>query len=126
MLKNLLRAMGVYVAVFLTFHYGQAQIPNQRPETTPARRIGNPWAKDGFDVRDFGVDCTFARDSSAALNAIYANEATMLLPFLEQIRCLVSTRTIANYFTVLRGVAACYQSWPEPLLDSGRRTWFHL
>jgi hypothetical protein len=42
MLKNFLRAMGVCVAVFLTFHYGQAQIPNQRPETTPARRIGNP------------------------------------------------------------------------------------
>src|ERR1035441_2778078 len=92
--------MGFYVAVFLTFHYGHAQIPNQRPETTPARRIGNPWAKDGLDVRDFGVDCTFARDSSAALNAIYANEATMLLPFLEQIRCLVSTRTIANFISV--------------------------
>jgi hypothetical protein len=76
MLKNLLRAMGVCVAVFLTFHYGQAQIPNQRPETTPARRIGNPWAKDGLDVRDFGVDCTFARDSSAALNAITAAATT--------------------------------------------------
>jgi hypothetical protein len=33
-------------------------------------------AKDILDVRDYGVDCTFTHDSSAALNAITAAAAT--------------------------------------------------
>ena len=52
-------------------------------ETVSARQFGNSansgskaWANDILDVGDFGVDCTFARDSAAALNTITAAAAT--------------------------------------------------
>ena len=83
MLKNFLFEACVCVAVFSTLEFCQSQTSNQQTEATPSRRIGNPanfnsraWAKDILDVRDFGVDCTFTRDSSAALNAITAAAAT--------------------------------------------------
>jgi len=73
----------VCVVVFSTLQFCQSQISNQRAEATTSRRIGNPpnsestaWAKDILDVRDYGVDCTFHHDSSAALNAITAAPAT--------------------------------------------------
>lgn len=83
MLKNFLFEVCVCVAVFSTLQFCQSQISNQRAEATTSRRIGNPanseskaWAKDILDVRDYGVDCTFTHDSSAALNAITAAAAT--------------------------------------------------
>src|ERR1019366_2516836 len=83
MLKNFLFEVCVCVAVFATLQFCQSQISNQRAEATTSRRIGNPTnseskasAKDVLDVRDYGVDCTFTHDSSAALNAITAAAAT--------------------------------------------------
>jgi hypothetical protein len=83
MLKNLLFEVCVCVAMFSTLEFCQSQTSNQQIEGTPSRRIGNQanlnsraLARDILDVRDFGVDCTFARDSSAALNAITAAAAT--------------------------------------------------
>jgi hypothetical protein len=73
----------VCVVAFSTLQFCQSQISNQRAEATTSRRIGNPAtseskvrAKDILDVRDYGVDCTFTHDSSAALNAITAAAAT--------------------------------------------------
>ena len=74
MLRNVRFKVWVCVAVFSTLHYCHSQISNQRPETALPRRLGNP--ANILDVRDFGVDCTFARDSSAALNTITAAAAT--------------------------------------------------
>ena len=66
-----------------TLQFCQSQISNQRAEVTTSTRIGNQetseskaWAKGVLDVRDHGVDCTFTHDSSAALNAITAANAT--------------------------------------------------
>jgi hypothetical protein len=83
MLKNFLFEICVCVAVFSSFQFCQSQISNQRAEGSTSRRIGNPanseskaWTKDILDVRDYAVDCSFTRDSSAALNAITAAAAT--------------------------------------------------
>jgi hypothetical protein len=83
MLKNFLFEVCVCLAVFSTLQFCQSQISNQRAEATTSKRIGNPpnsesavRAKDILDVRDYGVDCTFAHDSSAALNAITTAPAT--------------------------------------------------
>src|SRR2546426_3170262 len=81
--KNFLFEVCVCVAVFSTLQFRQSQTSNQRAETTTSKRIENPanpdskaWAKDILDVRDYGVDCTFTHDSSAALNAITAATPT--------------------------------------------------
>src|ERR1700730_1386621 len=79
MLKNFQFGVCVCMAVFSTVHICQSQVSNQRPETTSSRRnwnLANPESTVTLDVRDFGVDCTFVRDSSAALNAIPAAAAT--------------------------------------------------
>jgi len=81
MLKKFLFEVCVCVAVFSTLESCQSQTSNQQTEAT--RGVGNAAAfnsrasgKDILDVRDYGVDCTFTRDSSAALNAITAAKAT--------------------------------------------------
>jgi hypothetical protein len=83
MRKTFLFEVCVCVAVFSTLQFCQSQISNQRAEDATSGRIGNPAnsesrvrAKDILDVRDYGVDCTFTHDSSAALNAITAAAAT--------------------------------------------------
>ena len=83
MLKNRLLKGCISVGVFLALQFCQSQITSQQAEVTASRRIENPTnsestarAKDVLDVRDHGVDCTFTRDSSAALNAITAGAAT--------------------------------------------------
>jgi hypothetical protein len=83
MLKNFSFDVCLCVVVFSSLQFCQSQISNQRAEATTSKRTGNPpnsesavRAKDILDVRDYGVDCTFAHDSSAALNAITTAPAT--------------------------------------------------
>lgn len=116
MLRNFLFAVWVCVALFSTLQFCQSQISNQRPETTTSSRIGNPanlnsrtWTNDILDVRDYGVDCTFAHDSSAALNAITAATATNGAAITFPPKChikLTSTWLVKNLsgFTI-RGIS---------------------
>ena len=83
MIKNVLFEVCVCVTVLSTLQLGQSQVSNQKIRVTASRGMGNPAnaesgvrAKDILDVRDYGVDCTFTHNSSAALNAIAAAAAT--------------------------------------------------
>ena len=54
----------------------QLRFLRRRKPATPVTSESKAWAKGVLDVRDHGVDCTFTHDSSAALNAITAANAT--------------------------------------------------
>jgi hypothetical protein len=116
MRKNVLFDVCVCVTVLSTLHSAKSQISDQRTKAITSKRIGDPTnaesevrTKDILDVRDYGVDCTFTHNSSAALNAITAtaaaNGAAITFPPNCHIK-LASTWLVKNLSAFnLRGVS---------------------
>jgi hypothetical protein len=83
MLKNVLFAACIFLTVLSSIQLCSSQSSNQRAQAVTATRNGNPVNAESevrsnyiLDVREYGVDCTFTHDSSAALNAVTATAAT--------------------------------------------------
>jgi hypothetical protein len=67
-----------FMAVCVTTQFSQSQVAGQSTKNnlTPSKTLdvhAQSPTKENLDVRDYGVDCTFTNDSSAALNALTNN-----------------------------------------------------